>query len=119
MRFAVRRPSRDYVSLALLWFVIHAPAWYWLSEGRTYPWDIVQAKKLLDYGFWARKGALLEHGSYFGIVPNPSDFNYIDHPFPIFWIHALLYKFFGSAGPYALRSEERRVGKECRSRWSP
>src|SRR5258708_782530 len=23
------------------------------------------------------------------------------------------------AGEYALRSEERRVGKECRSRWSP
>src|SRR5256885_14468419 len=22
-------------------------------------------------------------------------------------------------GPYPLRSEERRVGKECRSRWSP
>ena len=21
--------------------------------------------------------------------------------------------------PYAMRSEERRVGKECRSRWSP
>ena len=26
---------------------------------------------------------------------------------------------FGSAGVKLLRSEERRVGKECRSRWSP
>ena len=25
----------------------------------------------------------------------------------------------GSIGYYLLRSEERRVGKECRSRWSP
>ena len=25
----------------------------------------------------------------------------------------------GSATRYAIRSEERRVGKECRSRWSP
>src|SRR3712207_7501064 len=25
----------------------------------------------------------------------------------------------GLAGPSILRSEERRVGKECRSRWSP
>src|SRR5574344_3101289 len=25
----------------------------------------------------------------------------------------------GYGGAYALRSEERRVGKECRSRWSP
>ena len=25
----------------------------------------------------------------------------------------------GSAGLVAARSEERRVGKECRSRWSP
>ena len=26
---------------------------------------------------------------------------------------------FGTAGIKVLRSEERRVGKECRSRWSP
>ena len=25
----------------------------------------------------------------------------------------------GSGGAYVVRSEERRVGKECRSRWSP
>ena len=25
----------------------------------------------------------------------------------------------GNRGPQAARSEERRVGKECRSRWSP
>src|ERR1051325_11872178 len=25
----------------------------------------------------------------------------------------------GAAGGYCMRSEERRVGKECRSRWSP
>jgi hypothetical protein len=102
MRIAVRRPSRDFVLLALLWLVIHSPVWFWLAEGRNYIWDIAQAKKLLDYGFWARKGAIMEHASYFGILPNPSDFNYVDHPYPIFWLHALLYKFFGSAGPYAL-----------------
>ena len=27
--------------------------------------------------------------------------------------------FTGSAGTAVIRSEERRVGKECRSRWSP
>ena len=26
---------------------------------------------------------------------------------------------FGNSGPTTNRSEERRVGKECRSRWSP
>jgi hypothetical protein len=101
VRFAVRRPSRNYTLLASLWFVIHTPVWFWLSEGRTYPWDIVQAKKLLDYGFWARKGVILEHASYFGIVPNPSDFNYVNHPLPIFWVYALLYNLLGSIGPHA------------------
>src|SRR5256885_13897718 len=31
----------------------------------------------------------------------------------------LLIKAFGAEGAKELRSEERRVGKECRSRWSP
>src|SRR5207253_3932063 len=42
---------------------------------------------------------------------------------PIFWLvrdkigdHFL---FRGSVNTFTLRSEERRVGKECRSRWSP
>ena len=31
----------------------------------------------------------------------------------------LLYKYIGLTGSAYVRSEERRVGKECRSRWSP
>ena len=35
------------------------------------------------------------------------------------WIAVTYFPEIGSIGPWIARSEERRVGKECRSRWSP
>src|SRR2546430_7811327 len=37
----------------------------------------------------------------------------------LFWTYAAVFKVAGEYNWLALRSEERRVGKECRSRWSP
>ena len=34
-------------------------------------------------------------------------------------ISRVLYTIIGAAARWCIRSEERRVGKECRSRWSP
>src|SRR5256885_16967962 len=36
-----------------------------------------------------------------------------------FWAKILLVRFENHPAGHAYRSEERRVGKECRSRWSP
>ena len=38
---------------------------------------------------------------------------------PDYWIHSLLVGGSIAVIGHQLRSEERRVGKECRSRWSP
>src|SRR2546426_12623064 len=102
MRFILRGPARDYISLAFLWLIVHALPWFWLADGRHFHWEIVEAKKLLEYGFWARKGAILSYGMYAGILPHPGDFNYVNHPYPILWLYTLLYLLFGKVGPYAL-----------------
>ena len=38
---------------------------------------------------------------------------------PSLTVYLLLALFLGGIGAHDFRSEERRVGKECRSRWSP
>ena len=40
-------------------------------------------------------------------------------PVPVFFARSLPYKIRGKRDNDSIRSEERRVGKECRSRWSP
>jgi len=78
------------------------------SLARIYPaikieprmgFEIWQAYKLLDYGFWARHGATLGMGSDTGILPNPDAFNYTHHPFAIMWLYALIYAL---SGPWAV-----------------
>ena len=60
-----------------------------LFEGKTYPWEV-----LPEIGdFILKLGQTLSEEEY-------------DHPSEDVWIAKS-------------RSEERRVGKECRSRWSP
>ena len=93
---------REYGLLTLVWFAVHALPLYWLTEGRNYTGEIVQSRTLLDYGFWARKGAYLTGIMSAGIVPNPADFNYTNHPYPIVWLYTLLYWLFGPAGDFAL-----------------
>src|SRR6185369_11013594 len=96
------RPQRDYLYLTLFYLAVQALPWIWLGDGRHFHWEIIQAKKLMDYGFLARKGAVLTYGAYAGILPNPGDFNYVNHPLPILWLYTLLYALFGKAGDYAL-----------------
>ena len=38
---------------------------------------------------------------------------------PAGWLRLVIYVLSALTGIAAVRSEERRVGKECRSRWSP
>jgi len=88
---------REYGVVTVVWFRGSRLALYWLTEGRNYNGEIVQSRTLLDYGFWARKGAYLTGIMSAGIVPNPADFNDTNHPYPIVWLDTALLAF-GPAG---------------------
>lgn len=61
-------------------------------------WEVWEAGKLLDYGFWARKGAMIECQFGGGRLPRPEMFNYTHHPYPPLWIDTALYALFGPWG---------------------
>ena len=48
------------------------------------------------------------------VRPYPNYYNYWNTQ-----VHGLSFQDTAHAAPFPERSEERRVGKECRSRWSP
>ncbi len=94
-------PSRDFrpaapwmwISLLLVWLMarllpwLHAIPWSY--------WEIWETRKLLEYGFFARKGALLDIHYMFGQVSHPELYNYAHHPYPILWIYTALQSFGG------------------------
>ena len=49
-----------------------------------------------------------------------NDFEYSINPYDLFMLEQIIaFKKIVSSRIIGIRSEERRVGKECRSRWSP
>ena len=46
-------------------------------------WEVSEAKKLNEYGFFERRGALLDYHYLAGVLPHPEKFNYVNHPAPI------------------------------------
>ncbi len=103
-------PLRPCLALACIWLAAHALPLFWLTDGHYDHWEIVQAHKVLDYGFAARAGAMLSPGAYVGQLANPADYNYVHHPYPIFWLYTLLYGLFGKAGVYVLASATALAG---------
>ncbi len=84
------------LSLLVLWALV-----------RVYPitrieplisWEVWQAHKMLDYGFWARRGAMILALPEAGIVANPAAFNFTHHPYPYQWLCTLLYSMCGPLG---------------------
>jgi hypothetical protein len=70
--------------------LFHAQPWSY--------WEVFEAKKLSEYGFFERRGALLDTHYLTGVVPHPEKFNYINHPAPIHWVNMLIYQGFGDWG---------------------
>jgi hypothetical protein len=60
--------------------------------------DAWQCKKLLEYGFFKRGGAIIDIWFSTGLLAHPSYFNYTNHPYPIYWLFALLQYI---SGPWA------------------
>ncbi len=70
--------------------LLHAQPWSY--------WEVFEAKKLSEYGFLERKGALLDAHYLTGVLPHPEKFNYVNHPAPIHWVNMLIYQGFGDWG---------------------
>src|SRR5256885_3898129 len=98
MRYKWRGLSGEYASLTLLWVCTRILPLIWFTDGRHCIWEVLQVRKLLEYGFWSRKGAILASLMYFGILPNPADYNYVNHPYPIFWFYAMIHWLTGPVG---------------------
>ena len=82
--------------LAILFFctrvfpLLHAQPWSY--------WEVWEAKKLNEYGFFERRGALLDTHYLTGALPHPEKFNYVNHPAPIHWANMLIHQGFGEWG---------------------
>lgn len=61
-------------------------------------WEVFEAKKLSEYGFWERRGALLDVHYLAGVLPHPEKFNYVNHPAPIHWVNMLVQRGIGDWG---------------------
>ena len=83
-----------YLLIVAVWLITRAyPGW--MTEPWTY-WEAGEAKKLLEYGFLARSGAIIDNFFMQGLVPEPGKFNYVNHPYPILWLDTLAYALGGS-----------------------
>ena len=85
-----------YLLIALVWLLTRV---YPLSttEPLTY-WEVGEAKKLLEYGFSARSGAIINNFYMTGMVSEPWKYNYVNHPYPFLWFDTLVYAFAGGWG---------------------
>jgi len=72
-----------------------------IAEPWSY-WEVFEAKKLDYYGWFERRGALLDIHYLAGIVPRPELHNYPNHPAPIHWLNMLLSRALGGWGVVAL-----------------
>jgi MFS family permease len=60
--------------------------------------DVCQIRKLLEYGFVERQGAILTPQVTTGKLVHPENFNYTHHPLPRYWLCAGVYHFWGANG---------------------
>ena len=70
--------------------LLHAQPWSY--------WEVWEAKKLSEYGFFERRGALLDIHYLTGVVAHPEKFNYVNHPAPIHWVNMLVQRVTGDWG---------------------
>lgn len=75
--------------IVLVWAVTRA---FPISQAVPWTmWEVCEAKKQLDYGFFATKGAIINNHFMAGRVAEPAQFNYVNHPYPILWADTLAY----------------------------
>ena len=83
-----------YLLVTIIWIVTRA---YPLSQAQPWAcWEVAEVKKLLEYGFGERQGAIINIHFMTGIMPDPWKFNYVNHPYPILWLDTFIYWLGGS-----------------------
>ena len=82
--------------IAAVWALTRLLAW--MHYDPQLSWDVWEARKLHEYGFWNRMGALLHINVLNGMVSDPAQFNYVDHPAGPIWIYYLIEAVAGSYG---------------------
>jgi hypothetical protein len=90
------------LSLCLIWLLPRAVAFYYRTPSLS--WEVWEARKLLEYGFWNRWGAIINWHYMTGIRPDPWAFNYTNHPYPILWLYTLIYYLAGAYAVYVAAS---------------
>ena len=91
-----------YLLIALVWLVTRA---YPLSLVEpALDWQVWESKKLLEYGFAERQGAIIDVHFMTGKVAEPAKFNYVNHPYPILWLDTLAYYACGEWGTVLFNS---------------
>src|ERR1700733_7051292 len=82
--------------VAVVWAAVRA-----FPLMRTSPssdWEIWEARKLLEYGFLNRGGAVIHNFFMTGRLAHPWYFNYTNHPLLLIWVFAFLQYI---SGPWA------------------
>jgi hypothetical protein len=81
----------------MVWIVTRA---YPLSQAQPQAyWEVAEARKLLEYGFSERQGAIINIHFMTGMMPEPWKHNYVNHPYPILWFDTFIYWL---GGPWAV-----------------
>ncbi len=60
--------------------------------------EMIQIRKMLDYGFVERRGIVVQVMETTGRLAHPEKFNYVHHPLLRNWPYAALYHWFGAVG---------------------
>jgi hypothetical protein len=61
-------------------------------------WEVFEARKLNEYGWFERRGALLNVHYLTGLVSHPQLHNYPNHPAPIHWVNMIVQRGLGDWG---------------------
>src|SRR5436190_5354546 len=95
-----RQKFTPYLLLLAVWLISRIPL---ILHTEIWPqWAAWQARKLLEYGFLERAGALTPTYFMTGHLPYIQDLNYTNHPYPIVWLYTALYAVAGWRGCLAV-----------------
>jgi hypothetical protein len=98
----ISRTRSAYILVAIVWAITRI---YPLSQAKPWTnWEVAEAKKLLQYGFSERHGAIIDFHFMTGVVSEPWKHNYVNHPYPILWLDTFVYRLAGPCGVLFLSS---------------